>query len=169
MIPIEDDPSIREGRRGSFPMTMLGEHRTEAFRPENVSRIEGEAVEAIRSEEGVDPFAIGHRGGGCIASRLVSAFVRQFLTHLALPTNFPCLPVQRKNDESLPMRDRQIVVSSRTSTELRLRQGLTNRHGRGHDDLVFPHDGRRMPEAWKFCLPADVLFFRPRSRRLRTA
>src|SRR5688572_19582392 len=158
VIPIDDQRVPVQGRGTTFTVPVLAVHLAEVFFPKKLAA-GVQAIEAVGAEEGEDERAIGDGRRGGETGGEMAGFVRRGCVHRLLPENLPSLAADAQNHELVVPGHFEIVVSA-GANEARL-QWLAERNRRGKENLLAPHDGRRMPLARQHTLPADVLGLAP--------
>src|SRR5262245_45211055 len=153
VIPVDNQRVPVQGRRTTFTVPVLAVHFAEVFLPKKFAG-GVQAVEAVGAEEGEDERAIGDGRRGGETGGEMAGLVRRGFVHRLLPEDLPGLAADAQHHElAVPCHCRIVVSAGANEARLEL---LAERNRRGQENLLAPHDGRRMPFARQWTLPADV-------------
>ena len=145
-------------------MPMLGLHAAKIHLPDYFAvRVEG--IEAVGTEERIDSLAVGGRGVGGEAAGVVTGLKGKGLMDCPLPHDGAVASINRHHHELNVVRHGCVVMRAGGIAETG-RQRIAIRDRRREINAILPHDGRRMPKAGQFDLPAYVARFAPFNGRI---
>src|SRR6266550_9574527 len=126
MIPANDEGVAVQHGRTAFAVGVEGVHAAKVFLPFHAA-VQVEAIEAARTEKGVEVFTVGDRRIGGEAAGYVTAFVRPLFAQGFRPQHTAIPSADGQSEKLVAMSDWHAVVNAGGIVIDRLLR-LANRH-----------------------------------------